>query len=299
MTADLCRERRTHGDRGLDRSATTGSIRAPTPASTTTTTSTPSASWSWSRHRPRARRQERHAASTTTPASGCASSARFPVRKFERRQAAARPRRQPGHQLPREDPGRLAFTFQTLDKHGMVLNMAQTWHQVRPGEIRNDCGGCHAHSQKPTRFEDTAAAKPDYAVFDLTATDAAADDQGKRPVRQAAGTSRTRPACASTKGVKNVEYHRDIKPILDAELRRLPHAEMRRSRPATSCSTTTHRRGHQPGDPRLQASACPAPTTAWRSTKRASSATSRCSDTAGATSSASRYVRSSSRGAAC
>ena len=47
-------------------------------------------------------------------------------------------------------PADVAFTFQTLDKDGMVLNMAQTWHQVRPGEIRNDCGGCHAHSQKPT-----------------------------------------------------------------------------------------------------------------------------------------------------
>ena len=50
----------------------------------------------------------------------------------------------------------------------MVLNFAQTWHQLRPGEIRNDCGGCHAHSQKPTLFKDTAAAKPDYAIFDLT-----------------------------------------------------------------------------------------------------------------------------------
>ena len=49
----------------------------------------------------------------------------------------------------------------------MVLNMAQTWHQLRPGEIRNDCGGCHAHSQKPTLFQDTAAAKADYVPFDL------------------------------------------------------------------------------------------------------------------------------------
>src|SRR5262249_2684004 len=38
-------------------------------------------------------------------------------------------------------PGDVAFTFQTLDKNGMVLNMAQTWHQVRPGEVRHDCGG--------------------------------------------------------------------------------------------------------------------------------------------------------------
>ena len=77
--------------------------------------------------------------------------------------AAARPRRQSGHQLPGEDSRPTsAWTFQTLDKNGMVLNMAQTWHQVRPGEIRNDCGGCHAHSQKPTLFENTAAARPDY-----------------------------------------------------------------------------------------------------------------------------------------
>src|SRR5262245_28221479 len=65
-------------------------------------------------------------------------------------------------------PADVAWTFQTLDKHGMVLNMAQTWHQLRPGEIRNDCGGCHAHSQKPTRFEKTAAALKDYEVWDLT-----------------------------------------------------------------------------------------------------------------------------------
>jgi hypothetical protein len=82
-------------------------------------------------------------------------------------------------------PADVGFTFQTLDKRGMVLNMAQTWHQVRPGEVRVDCGGCHAHSQKPTDFKLTAAAKPDYAVADLT------------------------------KGVKDVEYFRDIKPILD------------------------------------------------------------------------------------
>ena len=30
----------------------------------------------------------------------------------------------------------IAWTFQTLDKDGMVLNMAQTWHQLRPGEVR-------------------------------------------------------------------------------------------------------------------------------------------------------------------
>ena len=57
-------------------------------------------------------------------------------------------------------PADVAFTFQTLDRDGMVLNMAQTWHQLRPGEIRNDCGGCHAHSQKPTLFRRHGGGKP-------------------------------------------------------------------------------------------------------------------------------------------
>src|SRR5262249_26034373 len=64
-------------------------------------------------------------------------------------------------------PADTSFTFQTLDRNGMVLNSAQTWHQLRPGEIRNNCGGCHAHSQQPTDFARTAAAKPDYKVWDL------------------------------------------------------------------------------------------------------------------------------------
>ncbi|MGJ8664236.1 MAG: hypothetical protein ACSHWU_11315, partial [Marinicella sp.] len=44
-------------------------------------------------------------------------------------------------------PADTPFTFQTIDRKGMVLNMSQTWHQVRPGEFRADCGGCHAHNQ--------------------------------------------------------------------------------------------------------------------------------------------------------
>jgi len=96
----------------------------------------------------------------------------------------------------------------------MVLNMAQTWHQLRPGEIRNDCGGCHAHSQKPTLFKDTAAAKPDYRIFDLTKqtpllTTKAKDESSKKWDKEdSAGLH-------FDKSVKNVEYFRDVKPILD------------------------------------------------------------------------------------
>ncbi|MFN7917484.1 MAG: hypothetical protein U0Q55_19210 [Vicinamibacterales bacterium] len=100
-------------------------------------------------------------------------------------------------------PADTPFTFQTLDRDGLVLNMSQTWHQLRPGETRSDCGGCHAHSQQPTAFEKTAAAKPDYRVPDLTRT---------TPLISRTGSGSSvvdRPYQPL-----DVEYYRDIKPIL-------------------------------------------------------------------------------------
>jgi hypothetical protein len=101
-----------------------------------------------------------------------------------------------------------------LDKDGMVLTMAQTWHQLRPGEIRNNCGGCHAHSQKPTDFNLTAAAKPDYAVWDLTKktpllTVKKNDQSGKK------WDAQDETGVRYVRGPLNVEYYRDIRPILD------------------------------------------------------------------------------------
>jgi hypothetical protein len=110
-------------------------------------------------------------------------------------------------------PADTAFTFQTLDRDGMVLNMAQTWHQLRPGEIRNNCGGCHAHSQQPTPFESTLAAKPNYKVWDLVnqtplLTDKARDESGQRwDTQNKAGLRRV------STGIVNVEYFRDVQPI--------------------------------------------------------------------------------------
>lgn len=111
-------------------------------------------------------------------------------------------------------PADVAWTFQTLDRNNMVLNMAQTWHQLRPGEIRHDCGGCHAHSQKPTRFEDTAAARRDYAVFDLTENTplitSKKNDQSKRT-----WDLKDETGLRYESGPKTVEYHRDIRPIFE------------------------------------------------------------------------------------
>jgi hypothetical protein len=93
----------------------------------------------------------------------------IPVRKFNKDgKQPLDPDENPDTSFLAKIPADVAWTFQTLDRDGMVLNMAQTWHQVRPGEIRNNCGGCHAHSQQPTLFEKTAASKSDYPIFDLT-----------------------------------------------------------------------------------------------------------------------------------
>ncbi len=116
-------------------------------------------------------------------------------------------------------PADTAFTFQTLDKRGMVLNTAQTWHQLRPGEIRNNCGGCHAHSQKPTDFGATVAARPDYEMWDLInttpllTTKTRDESKQKRDAKEEAGLRFAKHGDGA--GVVTVEYWRDIKPILN------------------------------------------------------------------------------------
>ncbi len=138
----------------------------------------------------------------------------IPLRKFDGGRQPSDTDGNPDTSFLAKIPADMAFTFQTLDKHGMVLNMAQTWHQVRPGEIRTNCGGCHAHSQKPTRFRDTLAANPDYDVFDLTTatpllTAKSGDESNKK--WDAKDTSGLRYSA----GIGNVEYHRDIRPIFE------------------------------------------------------------------------------------
>ncbi len=110
-------------------------------------------------------------------------------------------------------PADTPFTFQTLDRNGMVLNMAQTWHQLRPGEIRTNCGGCHAHSQQPTDFARTRAGQADYKVWDLTKTTPLIVDRPRDQSRQK-WDEKASTGVRFEKRVKNVEYHRDIQPIL-------------------------------------------------------------------------------------
>ncbi|MBS1812226.1 MAG: PD40 domain-containing protein [Acidobacteria bacterium] len=104
-------------------------------------------------------------------------------------------------------PSDTPFTFQTLDRNGLVLNSAQTWHSLQPGEVRINCGGCHAHTKPLLDFSKTAAAKPDYQIRDLSQT---------TPLLRVDGSAN--PGVAeSAERFATVEYFRDIKPIFQAK----------------------------------------------------------------------------------
>ncbi len=129
----------------------------------------------------------------------------IPLRKFDAQgQPILDPEGNPDTSFLAKIPADTPFTFQTLDRDGLVLNMAQTWHQVRPGEMRADCGGCHAHSQTPLRFENTAASRADYVVRDLSRNTPllTRDAQGQPALN------------VVPEPVVNVEFLRDIRPIL-------------------------------------------------------------------------------------
>ncbi|CAM2064498.1 HZS-alpha domain-containing protein [Sulfidibacter corallicola] len=103
-------------------------------------------------------------------------------------------------------PADVPFTFQTLDRNRMALNTSQTWHQVRPGEVRTDCGGCHAHAEMPTDFEQTAAALPTFTISDLV---------HQTPILSKDAQGEPNVITLAERAV-DVEYYRDIKPILQA-----------------------------------------------------------------------------------
>ena len=117
-------------------------------------------------------------------------------------------------------PADTPFSFQMLDKDGLQLTMAQTWHQVRPGEVRNNCGGCHGHSQQPLFIQDTVAGKPGYKPIDLTTlVTLLTKTPGGQP------TVKTNPPDAA-----NVEFLRDIRPVLQ--------------RSCVPCHSTTNAQGN-------------------------------------------------------
>lgn len=139
----------------------------------------------------------------------------IPVRHFQGAAQPADPDGNPDTSFQAKIPADTAFTFQTLDKDGMVLNMAQTWHQLRPGEIRHNCGGCHAHSQEPTPFEKTMAARPAYQVWDLVNKTPLLTTKEKDRSGQQWDSNDSTGLRYAKQEVVNVEYLRDVRPILE------------------------------------------------------------------------------------
>ena len=88
------------------------------------------------------------------------------------------PVRKPGAPLdPDGNPDSSFFLRMLADQvHGMLLideqrrtlAGAQTYKQLRPREIRTNCGGCHAHSQQGTDFKRTVKGQPGALADDLT-----------------------------------------------------------------------------------------------------------------------------------
>jgi hypothetical protein len=129
----------------------------------------------------------------------------IPLRKFHTNGAPILdPEGNPDTSFMAKIPADTPFTFQMLDQDGLVLTMAQTWHQVRPGEVRNNCGGCHAHSQQPLNITNTFAGRVDYRPVDLTAL----------MTFLSKGTNGATVVKTNPPGAMNVEFLRDIRPIL-------------------------------------------------------------------------------------
>lgn len=114
--------------------------------------------------------------------------------------------------------------IQTIDDKGMTLTSELTWRGLKSGEMRADCGGCHAHSDsvEPLAFETTETGKrtpitaiPGVAPGDPHIKDGMWDlTTGDVPLLTQSGVS-----FDSTDGASyGVEFNRDINiPILQTK----------------------------------------------------------------------------------
>lgn len=121
-------------------------------------------------------------------------------------------------------PAMVPFHHRALDANGMMLTTELTWHSTKPGERKNNCGGCHAHSREkqPLDFQLTAAAQDTYQVTDFALQTPVLDQTaGGTPIVT------NRP-----EKIWVVEYHQDVRPIFTA------------SCATTGCHTTATKAGN-------------------------------------------------------
>ena len=184
--------------------------------------------------------------------SRCASSA-------QRRQATARPRRQPRHQLPRQDPGRRGLD---LPDAGQGRHGAEHGPDLAPAAARRNPQQLRRLPRPQPEADRSSRTppppRPDYQVFDLTKqtpllTTKSNDESGKKWDAK------------DETGLRFVQgrHERRIPPRHQADpgpqLCRLPHPE-EHGKPAGNLvlDDDTHCRTGYPGG------RCPPPITAWR-----------------------------------
>jgi hypothetical protein len=101
-------------------------------------------------------------------------------------------------------PAEVPIHNRLIDNLGITLTEEATWHAPRPGERKNNCGGCHAHSYNttPLSFGSTLAASGPITDFAL-----------QTPLVSRAGGVPTVVNHATR--YKMVEFFQDVKPLLD------------------------------------------------------------------------------------
>jgi len=145
----------------------------------------------------------------------------FPVRQFTNGQQQKDPTGNWDTSILVKVTANTSFTFATVLKDGTRGNLSQTWHQLRAGEVRADCGACHGHSQQPVNFDLCKAAQVTYQVFDATdlapkgrmvITTKASDQTGQQWSSDDSVGFKYVPG-----GAIDAEFNRDIAPILAAK----------------------------------------------------------------------------------
>ena len=66
-------------------------------------------------------------------------------------------------------PSNVPFDFHLLhERYALKMADVRSWHSLKPGETRNDCGGCHQHGydKAPIPFEGKHADSPSYEIED-------------------------------------------------------------------------------------------------------------------------------------
>jgi hypothetical protein len=148
--------------------------------------------------------------------------AEIPLRKYDQNgQPILDPTGVPDTSFAAKVPADTPFFYQGIDKNGMTLFSEMTWRSAVAGEVRTDCGGCHAHSIAPVEFAGTAAGarmpiKADgIASNDPMIADGLWNVTTRTPMLSSDSSGKPTVRVVQA-GMVEIEYHRDVRQILEA-----------------------------------------------------------------------------------